>query len=405
VIRTHKIKLYPTKKQQLLLVKSCGVARFAYNWALDQWNRKREMGERASAYTLIKELTQIKREQFPWMLEVSKTCPQYAIHNLESAFKSFFNKNTRYPRFKKKGDRDSFVAVENKESFNQSNYRIHIPKIGKIKCAENLRFKGKVNNVVVSRVADMWFASINVELFEDALAKSESQAIVGVDLGIKTMITLSDGTTFENPKALSSSLARVKRLQRCLSKKGKGSENAKKAKIKLARRLYRVRCIRSHQIHLATKFISLNYGKVVVEDLNVAGMVKNRSLAMRVSDVSFGTILNAIRYKCQAAGIEVVIADRFFASSKKCSRCGSVKERLKLSERVFTCDCGLSIDRDLNAALNLSKYQPTPKSGGSKACGEGSSLVHPDSPSLNQELDFTSKDLNREQLEPPSPPQ
>ena len=393
--KAHKIKLYPTIQQAELFRKSCGVARFSYNWALARWDQLRESGGKESAYDMIKAITAIKREQFPWMLEVSKTCPQYAIHNLHKAFKGFFSKQTKYPKFKKRGHRDSFVAIEKSNDFRTYDDKIHIPRIGRVKAAEKLRFEGTVNNVVVKRIADMWFAVINIEVPESipTLKRNKSgdnQAIVGVDFGIKSMMVLSDGTIYENPKALRRNLKRLKQRQRRLSKKQKGSKNRQKQKMKVARTHYRVGCIRSNAIHQATTAIVKKFDKIVVEDLNVAGMVKNRRLAQAVSDVSFGEIRRQLAYKAKWSGKELVIADRFFASSKTCSCCGHKKDKLKLSERIYRCEnCGLEIDRDLNAAQNLANYGTTPKSGESNAFGVGSSQPEMvDSLTLNKEASF-----------------
>src|SRR5262249_49306399 len=147
-----------------LLKKSCGIARFSYNWALMKWKELYENGEKTSAYSIIKIQNSIKKEKFPFFLEVSKTVPQHAIHNLEKAFKSFFRKQNDRPKFKRKGVNDSFVAIENSEQFSQKKFKIRLPRIGWIRCAENLRFDGKVNNVVVKRIADMYFAVINIKV-------------------------------------------------------------------------------------------------------------------------------------------------------------------------------------------------------------------------------------------------
>lgn len=392
--KAHKIKLYPTKSQETLLLKSCGVARFSYNWALSKWQEKYKAGKKVGRNQLRKELTHIKRDQFPWMLEVSKTCPQYAIANLEKAFGSFFQKKTNYPRFKKKGKNDCFVAVENWQAFNQKDLKIHIPRVGKIKCSENLRFEGKVNNVVVRRIADMWFAIISIEIPESipALKRNESgdnQAIVGIDFGIKTMMVLSDGTLYENPKALKNNLKRLKRYQRSLSRKKKGSKNRRKQQMRLARLHYRISNIRSNAIHQATSVISKKYDKIIIEDLNPLGMIKNRNLAKAISDVSFAEIRRQLVYKCLWNQKELVVADRWFASSKTCSFCGHKKTELKLSERNYKCEnCGLEIDRDLNAAKNLANYSPTPKSGESNACGGSETMSQGKCLPLKQEFNF-----------------
>jgi putative transposase len=378
-IKAHKIKLYPTAPQEVLLIKSCGVARYSYNWALTTWREMYEFGWTPSAYELVKLQNRLKRDQMPFFLEVSKTAPQYAIHNLEKAFKNFFEKRSAYPRYKKKGCKGSFVAVENWQHFNQCGYKIHIPRIGKIKCSENLRFEGKVNSVTVKRIADMWFAVINIDVPDSTPALKQNvgdnQAIVGVDFGIKSMMVLSDGTIYENPRALKKNLRRLKIRQRRISKKQKGSKNRRKEQIKVARHHYRISCIRNNAIHQATSQIVSKYNKIVIEDLNVVGMTKNHNLAQSISDASFGEIRRQLEYKSLWAGGELVAADRFFASSKTCSCCGNKKKELKLSERIYKCDnCGLEMDRDLNAAKNLAAYRPTSKSEESNACG-GSEIM------------------------------
>lgn len=374
LIKAHSIKLNPTKSQEILLNKSCGVSRFTFNWALNKWKEDYKEGIKWTAYSLIKHLNSIKRTEFEWMQETSKTCSQYAIHNVEAAFKKMWKEKSGYPKFKKKGVKDSFVAVENKEQFKQSDFNIHIPRIGKIKCYENLRFEGKVNNVVVKRIANMWFAVVNIVVENipiEVSTVSKNQATVGIDMGVKSMMVLSDGTVYENPKSLKSNLKSLKRLQRKLSRKQKGSANRKKQQMKIARKHYSISCIRKNAIHQATSEIVKKYDRIIIETLRPANMVKNRKLSQAVSDVSFGEISRQLAYKAQWAGKELVKADQWFASSKTCSKCGNKKEILKLSDRTYHCDnCGLSVDRDLNAAINLANYSPTSKCEGSKACGE-----------------------------------
>lgn len=376
-VKAHSIKIYPTKRQERLLIKSFGVARFSYNWALNKWREDHKNGVKQSAYSLIKHLNSIKRAEFPWMQETSKTCSQYAIHNVEAAFKKMWKEKSGFPRFKKKGAKDSFVAVENKNAFKQKDKKIWLPRIGWVKCAEDLRFEGKVNNVTVKRIADMYFAVVNIEVIpNEAPVVSENQATVGVDLGIKSMLVLSDGTVFDNPKALRSNLKGLARLQRGLSRKVKGSNNRKKQQIKVARKHYRISCIRKDAIHKATSYIVKNYDRIVIEDLNVRGLMKNRKLSLAISDVSFGEIRRQLSYKSLWQEKELVIANRYFASSKTCSGCGHKKDTLKLSERMYKCNnCGLEIDRDLNAAKNLAKYSSTVESTGSEVCGGSSSSL------------------------------
>lgn len=376
MIKSHKIKLYPTKTQERFLNQSCGVARFAYNWALNEWNNEVKIGNKPSAYQLVKKLNNIKREQFSWMLNVGKCSPQYAIHNLESAFKSFLKKITKYPKFKKKGVRDSFVAVENSDGFRLENYKLKIPRLGFIKCAENLRFEGKVNNVVIKRKADMWFAVVNVDVPETIKTVSENQTIVGVDLGIKSLAITSNGVYFENPKALLKNLKSLKRKQRILLRKKKGSNNRKKQQIKFARLHLKISNIRNNVLHKATTSIVNSADILVIEDILVSGLLKNGNLSKALGDASFFEFRKQLEYKAKWLGKEVIVADRFFASSKICSNCDCKNEHLKLSHRVFEClNCGNVIDRDLNAAKNLANYGSTLKFKGSNASGVDSSVV------------------------------
>lgn len=372
MIKAHVIRLYPTKSQERFFRQSCGVARFAYNWALAKWNEKYEAKEKTSAYELIKEITKIKRTEFPWMMDVGKTCPQYAIHNVERGFKAFFKKNAKHPKFHKKGVNDSFVAVENKEGFNQKDFKLRIPRLGWVKCAENIRFAGKVNYVTVKRTADYWFAVINIDIAsKETPVMCENQAVIGVDLGVKSLAITSDGTVYENPKALRKSLESLKRNQRWLSRKVKGSNNRKKQQMKVAKLHYIVSCKRKDALHKATTEIVNKADVIVIEDLNVSGMVKNHKLAQAISDVSFGEFRRQIEYKAEWQGKKVIIADRYFASSKTCSCCGWKNDSLQLSDRAFVCqNCKLIIDRDLNAAMNLAKYGSTERLSGSNACGE-----------------------------------
>ncbi len=401
MIKTHVIKLKPTKSQERFFKKSAGVARFAYNWALNKWQKDYfENGVRNSAFSLIKHLNSIKRKEFPWMQEVGKCAPQYAIHNLQYAFQRFFKKIGNEPKLKKKGKKDSFIAVENHLSFGQVNFKLWIPRLGWVKCCENLRFKGKVNYIAIKRTSDMWFAYINVEIEDtpiDMPSVNENQVTVGIDMGINSMLVLSDGTVFKNPKALQSNLKSLSRLHRGLDRKQIGSKNWRRHQVKLSRKYYRISCIRKNAINQATTAIVKKYDRIVIENLAVSNMIKNINISRALRDVSFGEITRQIKYKSDWSSKELVMADRFFASSKTCSNCGVKKNKILISQRVFKCsNCGLEMDRDLNAAKTLAKYSPTSELEGRQACGEGSSVletVH--SPSMKQEVNnsFTNLDF------------
>jgi putative transposase len=385
--KVHKIKLNPNKTQELFFMRSCGVARFSYNWALEKWQNNINNGIKDnSAYTLIKELNSIKKESFPWMQDTAKTCSQYAIHNLEKGFKLAWKGINKYPKFRKKGKKDSFVAIENKESFKQNDFKLWIPRLGWVKCHENLRFEGKVNNVIIKRISDMWFAYININVRDEELNNTiNNDNVVGLDLGINILITLSNGEIYQNPKALKSNLRSINRLQKAVSRKQKVSSNRKKSKIKLSKKYYKISCIRNNAINQATTDIVKKYNVIKIETLKPKEMIKNQYLSQSLSDVSFGEIIKQLEYKSNWYGKQLIKVDQWFPSSKLCSGCGNKKDKLSLSERIYKCEsCGLEIDRDLNAAKNLASYSPTSNFEESEACGE--SIDVNQSTSMKQEL-------------------
>jgi putative transposase len=372
---SHKIRLYPNKEALTYLAKSAGTSRFAYNWALARWKEKYLAGEKTSAYGLDKEFNSRKGPDFPWTYEVSKWVTQKSIQDLGDSFKRFFKNLSRYPRFKKKGvSHDSFYI--NSDQLKVSGKYLKLPKLqGYIKMAQTIRFKeGEVKFAVISRdSAGDWYASFSIEISEDSYIypnKCENQAIVGVDLGIKTLATCSDGTKFENPKPLARAQRKLRRSQRSLARRVKGSLNRVKAKILVARIHRRVTRIRLDSIHKMTSWLVKTFRFIGIEDLNVRGMIRNHKLARALADASFGEIRRQIEYKAKLSGSSVVIADRFYPSSKRCSNCGEKIERLDLSEREWSCpSCGVIHDRDENASINL-KLVAEGYSETLNACGE-----------------------------------
>ena len=348
--RSHKIRLNPNSAQATYFAKACGVTRLSYNWGLAKWKELYEAGEKTSGRVINKEFTKIKRTEFPFITEVTKCAPETAFNNLDNAFKNFFrnlkkgNKKT-YPRFKKKGTHDSF-AVDNSK-FKVNGNKIRIPKLGWVRMTEELRFKGKMLSATISKIADKWFVSILVEMPDEDKSKNQTLPPVGVDLGIKTLATLSDGVIFDNIKATKLFERRLRRLNKSLAKKQRRSNRWKKAKLSLSKCHYKISCIRNSAIHKMTRFVANNYSTVCLEDLNVSGMVKNRHLSKAISDVSFGEIRRQIEYKTYA----VSVVDRFFPSTKLCMDCGK-KHDMPLSKRIFEC-CQGPIDRDLHAAQNI----------------------------------------------------
>ena len=354
MIAVHKIALDPTVAQRILLARSAGTARFAFNWALDEWQRQYEAGQKPSEAALRRQLNTIKRTEFPWMLEVSKVCAQQAIKNLGTAFDRFFKKLAKYPRRKKKGQHDSFRADNGPGTVETDGKCIRIPKLGRLRMREELRFSGEIKSVVVSRRANRWFAAVAVDTEDITPCRRENQTVVGVDLGVSAMATLSDGTVVCNPMALRRGLQRLRRLSRVVSRRKRGSANRKKAVWRLARMHARISDVRQDALHKATTMIARKYGTVVIEDLNVSGILKNERLSRAIADVGLYDFRRQLEYKTKWYGGKLVVADRWFPSSKRCSWCGHVLEVLPLNVREWECpECHDWHDRDQNAAVNL----------------------------------------------------
>lgn len=399
ILRAFKVQLDVNNKQQTLLLQHIGCARWAYNWALAKKKESFDKKEKIpNAIELHRELNKLKQTDFPWFYESSKSGPQNALRDCDKAFQNFFTRCKKkvkgkkgFPKFKsKKNEKQSFrldgaISVE-------SDY-IKLPRIGKLKLTEEdyIPIDCKILSATVSKRAGKWFVSVQVETpdIEHSDAKNE---VVGIDLGIKNLATCSDGSTYENPKALKKNLKRLKRKQKQLSKKKKGSKNYGKAKQKLAKLHYHISNIRKDCLHKVTSKIIQKANVIVLEDLKVSNMMKNHCLAQVISDVGLHEFRRQIEYKAKWNGRKVVFADTFFASSKTCSCCGWKNSDLKLTDRIFKCKiCDMKIDRDYNASLNLKQiYRES--SSRIYASGDGSSsnasLV---SPSLNEEFNKKSR--------------
>jgi len=266
------------------------------------------------------------------MLEVTKNAPQMAIIQLGQAFQNFFAGRARYPQFRKKGVHDRFSLTN--DQFAVAGKCIRIPNLGWVRLREPLRFSGKILSATVSRVADRWFVSIAMDTLNTShLPKAENQGAVGVDLGVSALATLSTGATVEDPKPHKALLSRLRRLSRSLSHKSKGSSNRGKAKHKLARLHARIAHIRSDALHKLTTDLTRRFHTIGIEDLNVKGMVKNRHLARSIADMGFFEFKRQLDYKAAMRGGQVVVCDRWFASSKICSNCGHKRDELALSVR------------------------------------------------------------------------
>ena len=393
-MQSIKTKLKVNNKQKTILAKHAGVARHAYNWGLATCILTyQSTNKRLSAITLHKRLVTEVKSQNPWYYEVSKCAPQQALRDLERAFKNFLTIPKRgFPNFKKKGKKDSFY-LEGSIKILKGNY-IKLPRIGIVKTYEILP-SVPIKNVRVSKRANNWYISFKYD--EQLTPTVKERDTIGVDVGINTLATCSDGTRFANVKAYKQANKRLTRYQRRVQKKEPGSKNRAKAARKLAKTHKKadatprrrksqgnahqaVADIRADALHKLTTWLAKNHSTIVIEDLNVSGMLKKRSfaeqsvrmgwrgllaisnrprdhkLASAIADCGFYEFKRQLTYKCEWYGSELIIADRFYPSSQICSQCGH-QQKMPLSERTYNCaNCGFQADRDFNAAVNLENY-------------------------------------------------
>jgi putative transposase len=367
MLLAHKIALDPNAAQRVYFARAAGTARFAYNWALGEWRRRYRAGEKPSDVSLRRQLNAIKREQFPWMFDVTKCAVQEAIIDLGAAFRAFFEKRGRYPRFKCKDDKASFCAANETGTFRTDGERIKLPVIGWVRMREEVRFSGPLKRATVSCEVGRWFVSLMIDT-NDVQPVVQPEAVVGVDLGVTTLATLSTGEAVVGPKAHKAMLLRLRRSNKALARKRRGSANFRKQKQRLACLHTRIANVRRDATHKLTTRLTKTYRVIGIEDLNVRGMAANRCLARSIMDGGFHEFRRQLDYKARLYGSRVVVAGRFYPSSKTCSCCGVIKETLALSQRIFHCDdCGFEAPRDVNAALNLARLAA---SSAVTACGE-----------------------------------
>lgn len=357
IYKSFKTELQPNNRQKSLFKRYAGTARFVYNWALALLQKDYETNKKAntSAITLHKLLVSKKNDEFKWMKEISKWCPQNALINLETAYKNFFKKQSKLPKFKKKGQGDSFTLDT---SITVKFNKVKLPKIGWVKLKEYGYIpEGKPKTATISLKAGRWFISTRYETTIEQ--KKHEDTTIGVDLGIKNLAVLSDGEVFNSSNKLKSKEKKLKRLQRKLTGQNKGSNSRNKTKNKIAKIHFNISNHRKDILHkLTTCLVKTKLSKtIVIEDLNVSGMLKNKKLAKAIANIGLYEFRRQLEYKCNWHGKNLVIANRFYPSSKLCSCCGNKKDDLKLSDRMYTCDkCGSKIDRDLNASINLKEY-------------------------------------------------
>ena len=368
MIVSKKVRLRPTKEQETQLWKSVGTARWVYNWTLErQQENYKNGGKFIYDNELRKEITQLKKQDdYKWLGDVSNNVAKQAAKDACNAYKRFFKGQSSAPKFKSR-------RKSNKSFYNDTaklkvkNKSVLIEKIGWVKTSEQLPMDIKYLNPRVSYDNKYWYLSVSYE--QEFTQPELTDEVIGIDLGIKTLAVCSNGMVFENINKTTKVRKiekRLRRLQRSTSRKyEKNKEGNRYVKtcniIKIEKKIQllhrRLKNIRDNHLHQTTNaIVRTKPGKVVMEDLNVKGMMKNRNLAKAISQQKFYEFKRQMEYKCEKYGIEFIQVDRFFPSSKLCSNCGQIKKNLKLSDRRYHCDCGLHIDRDLNASINLANY-------------------------------------------------
>jgi putative transposase len=373
MIKTIKIRLKPTEEQEKLFWQASGTARFIYNWALNrQIENYKNGGKFISDNDLRKEITQLKKSELTWLNEISNNIPKQAVKDLCNAYKRFFTKKAKQPKFKKKSKcRPSFYNDCAKLKVKKD--KVLIEKIGWIELAEPERIPTniKYSNPRITHDNKYWYIAVGIEVEPEYQELTDKT--IGIDLGIKDLAIINTGGKHKNINKTSivkKIKKKLKRLQRKVSRKYEKNKTKMKGgevrynktknimktekKIKLIyRRLTNIRLNNIHQI--TTSLVKTKPQNIVIEDLNISGMMKNRHLSKAIQEQCLYTFTNILEYKTKFYGINLVKASRWYPSSKTCSKCGNVKKDLKLSDRMYKCECGFSIDRDLNAAINLSK--------------------------------------------------
>lgn len=373
-----KVALDPTPAQERLMLSHAGAARFAYNAGLAHVKAALEVGEKLdwSYFSLQhwwnanKDTLAVSADGVPWWRENSKEAANSGLRALASALSNW----SKSRKGKRKGPRVGFPKFKSKDretprfSYSTSGpgtggliegdpKALWLPRIGRVHCMENVtaRVDGvRVIRMTISRRGGRWYAALTVERDDQTMKQAPKGGAVGIDLGIKDLATLSDGTVIPNPHSLKTGERQLRRAQKALSRKTKGSKRRAKARERVARLHAHVANRRHDALNKLTTMLSRTYSDISIEDLNVAGMVKNHHLAKAVQDASFYELRHQLEYKTAKTGARLHVIDRWYPSSKTCSNCGSVKAKLSLTERVYKCEhCGLVIDRDLNAAINI----------------------------------------------------
>lgn len=364
MLKAYKTELDLNNKQRTIMNRCSGTARFVFNWALADRIKRHEANLTTNKFEQKRRFNALKVTTFPWIYDVPYSVMQEEFDKCDIAFQNFFRRVKKgekpgFPKFKsKKKGINSFTL---RGSISVISSQIKLPCMGwlRLKECHYLPTGGvKILFANISYRAGHWFVSLQVEEPDKLIHVISKVDTIGVDMGIKVLATCSDGKVFENPKSLTRYERRLAHIQRELCRRQKGSKNRIKTKQKVARLHYRIANIRRFALNEVSNYLTVKAKpkQVVLEDLNVIGMLQNRHLSKAIADASFAELRRQLEYKCLWNGIGLITADRFYPSSKTCSVCGAKKPSLKLSERTFVCEvCGAIIDRDFNASLNLAR--------------------------------------------------
>lgn len=370
VQKGFKYRILPTIEQEKLLLQCGGNARFLWNYALRiNQDYYKETGKFKFYYELAISLPKLK-EEYPFLKKSFSQSLQMVLRHFDRALNDFFKKKKGFPSFKNKGVlNDSFTCPQ---KWRLGKGFVFIPKIGEVKWIKHRALKGKPKSITISQDGNKWYCSV---LCEYSILDKEKRFdnIVGCDVGLKEFATLSNGTIISNPKHVKKYEERLAKEQRKLSKKQKGGKNRSKQRLKVRNIQNKIKDTRKDFLHKTSNSITKNYDGICLEDLNIKGMLKNHYLAKSISDVSWSEFNRQLEYKCKWNFKHYIKIDRFFPSSKTCSNCGYIQE-MPLNKRIFNClNCGVSIDRDLNASLNIRNIGlSTDGQSGIYVCRDGS---------------------------------
>lgn len=353
MLKSYKYKLNPNKEQIVLLNKHFGSIRFAYNYFLNERKKEYETNKNTiNYYDNAKSLTELKKlEEYSWLNEINSQSLQYSLKCLDGAYQNFFKFKKGFPKFKSKRSKNSFSVTQ---SVKLINGKLVIPKFKQpIDLILHRTFNGKIKSCTISKTpTNEYFVSILVETEHNKIPKTGKT--IGIDLGLKDFVITSEGYKYKNNRYTKTYANLLKKAQQHLSRKTKGSNRYQKQKLKVAKLHKKIANSRLDNLHKVSTELIKKYDTIILEDLNVKGMIKNHKLSKHISDASWSKFVELLTYKAEWNDKQIVKIDRFFPSSKTCNCCGYINQNLKLDMREWTCSsCNIKLDRDLNASINI----------------------------------------------------